>query len=296
MFDVFLILWFYIALILLIRFCIQYSRFIYHLKTLPEINSPQYKAVLQTVLHSLNYKKEVKLIVNRELFIPFTICAKNPMIILPDKEYEEHNLYFILIHECTHIKNNDLKLKILSNIICCILWWNPVIYYFQKDLSQTLEMRCDINVTAKMSKMEAIKYLQTIVLILKSAKKKKNPFKIYGTVALASDANNELIERFQIIANSKHAKQKNGHFWIFIVFCLIICSYLIVPRGTYNPPKSEVFSETNVVEMNIKNTYLLSTTDGTYYCIVNDVNTGVVDPDVVKTMKEAGFKIQEGTE
>ena len=65
-------------------------------------------------------------------------------VFLPVGEYSDAELEMIFRHECTHIKNKDLWLKLLIHIYCCIFWWNPFSYLLKLDLSYTLEMKCDL--------------------------------------------------------------------------------------------------------------------------------------------------------
>ena len=68
-------------------------------------------------------------------------------IYLPKCEYSEEELYYILLHECTHFANGDLYIKWLTQICRCLCWWNPLVYKMQDMLEKNLEIRCDLTVT-----------------------------------------------------------------------------------------------------------------------------------------------------
>ena len=73
----------------------------------------------------------------------FGVGVLRRYIILPDKMYTDAELHYILLHEYTHFLNHDTAVKLLVTLYCIIFWWNPVVYLLQKDLEQTLELKCD---------------------------------------------------------------------------------------------------------------------------------------------------------
>lgn len=73
----------------------------------------------------------------------FGVGVLRRYIILPDKMYTDTELYYILLHEYTHFCNRDTAVKLLVTLFCIVFWWNPVVYLLQKDLEQTLELKCD---------------------------------------------------------------------------------------------------------------------------------------------------------
>ena len=77
------------------------------------------------------------------LDIPFGIGVFQKRIFLPDKEYSESELFYILKHEYTHFCNHDLVVKMLVNLFCCVFWWNPFVYLLQNDITEILELKCD---------------------------------------------------------------------------------------------------------------------------------------------------------
>ena len=62
----------------------------------------------------------------------FGIGVIHKRIILPDKDYTEAELHYVLLHEYTHFLNHDTIVKQLVTLFCIIFWWNPVVYLLQK--------------------------------------------------------------------------------------------------------------------------------------------------------------------
>ena len=59
------------------------------------------------------------------------------------KKYSDQELYCALLHELFHFYHRDAWIKLLVQLLCSLLWWNPLMYLFQRDVTQTLELHCD---------------------------------------------------------------------------------------------------------------------------------------------------------
>lgn len=97
-------------------------------------------------------------------------------VLVPDRTYSDDELRIMFRHECMHIKNKDLWIKLLVQIYCCFFWWNPFAYLLKKDLDLTLEMKCDLNTTKAFSDKEKLLYVETLKNQSVSQKQKKTPF------------------------------------------------------------------------------------------------------------------------
>ena len=133
----------------------------------------QCQSVLSRIKQEKKIKKKIAVYQNPGITIP---CAEGVFrwnIYLPDYDYSEEELYYALLHECTHFTNGDLYIKWLTQLCRCLCWWNPLVYKMQDTLEKNLEIRCDLTVTEKLSQKEQLSYLGTIVKTLKKCTEKK---------------------------------------------------------------------------------------------------------------------------
>ena len=72
-----------------------------------------------------------------------------------------------ILHEYTHFLNHDTAVKLLVTLYCIIFWWNPVVYLLQKDLEQTLELKCDRAIAQTLNAQERTAYLRAILSAMK---------------------------------------------------------------------------------------------------------------------------------
>jgi len=90
---------------------------------------------------------------------------KKPIIILPEEcvSLDDDDIKAILQHEWRHYLNKDLWIKILSTVLCCVMWWNPAVYLLRSNLDKTLELKCDLDVAKNMNDEETIRYMESII-------------------------------------------------------------------------------------------------------------------------------------
>ncbi|MFR0941044.1 MAG: M56 family metallopeptidase [Butyricicoccus sp.] len=97
----------------------------------------------------------------------FGVGVLRRYIILPNKTYTDAELHYIRLHEYTHFLNHDTAVKLLVTLYCIIFWWNPVVYLLQKDLEQTLELKCDRAIAQTLNAQERTAYLRAILSAMK---------------------------------------------------------------------------------------------------------------------------------
>ena len=136
----------------------------------------------------------------------------------------------------------------------------------KRDLSQILEIKCDLDVTDNMANQNKAEYLTTIVTMLKNAGAKKREKAFYGTTALVyKDYDSEIIERFKLVSAGYGYNKKSVLFtgsWFFIFSMLIFLSYSFVIRPDYGTSITSV--ETN--PETARSSYSIEcAADGTYY-------------------------------
>lgn len=172
----------------------------------------------------------VKVCICPTIDIPMGTGIFRHYICLPDREYGGEELYCVLKHEYTHFCNHDLTVKFLVHLFCCIFWWNPAVYLLKRDVSQVLEIRCDIKVTEKFSKKERLEYLLTIVRVLErtDGASQRPPSMLTTRLACKKDGD-DVRERFRVITAASRSISRlcQVAFWTLAV-TLVALSYSFV--------------------------------------------------------------------
>lgn len=123
---------------------------------------------------------------------PAVFGIKSPVILMPDIDYTDEELYYIFLHELLHIKHKDLITKGLSDVIASIHWWNPIVsLLFPALLQQIQELYVDYSINKSLCREEKYPYLGCLKKSLLSSKshKKNKAHSLYTFSDVSSEKN-----------------------------------------------------------------------------------------------------------
>lgn len=288
--------WAVVSAALIAEFIIRYAAVMKRLSSYSVCEDEQCTRIFRQVADQ--GKKRMKIAVRRSgnINVPMGIGLSRKSIILPDEDYSDADLYYILRHEYTHFQNHDLAIKIMVHIFCCIFWWNPAVYLLKKDLSQTLEIKCDLSVTAGMRNSDKARYLSTIVTTLKKAEERREEKVFYGVTALVSKSyQSETVERFKIVSgNYDYNKNKRlTALWFLIFIMVAVVSYSFVIHPSYEPPITEIETGPKTYELTDDNSYLIKHVNGAYSIVMPSGREQDIDEKTASKMISQGFEMLE---
>lgn len=228
----------------------------------------------------------------------FVIGLIHQTVFIPDKDYTENELRMMLRHECMHIKNKDLWIKLLVQIYCCIFWWNPFAYLLKKDLDLTLEMKCDLNTTESFSDKEKILYVETLHKHSVSQKQKNVPF-VVSAELVDNKKKDRLLERVKkLLAEPPNkAKQIFVNTIVAILFLLIFASSFIIiwqPNFREDELEEEYYELAEggeIVDESIA--YLRKNIDGNYTFYVDNEPQEIIPKEEVEKGMYKDFPVYE---
>ena len=89
--------------------------------------------IMEKYKTELGIKKNIFIYQTGADISPFTTGISKPIIVIPyiDNKFQ---MRIAIYHELCHIKNNDGLILLLRVIMCCIYWFNPVVYFLNKSL------------------------------------------------------------------------------------------------------------------------------------------------------------------
>lgn len=119
------------------------------------------KTAYKTQLDNVGQNIEVR--ITSKAKSPFVIKCINPILVLPDKSFTEHELKNILAHELTHVKRKDALYKWLVTICKAVHWFNPFMYLIAKEIEKDCEISCDEAAVKNMNECERKGYAETIM-------------------------------------------------------------------------------------------------------------------------------------
>lgn len=273
---------------LLFRYLWQYRKAIHSVERYAEPWDERTNTLLKQVQQQTRRTIKVHGYTATSVESAFGIGVIRKRIILPNKDYTEAELRYVLLHEYTHFLNHDTIVKLLVTLFCTIFWWNPVVYLLQKDLEQNMEIKCDLSVARTLCSRERAEYLRTILTLMKqSDRKHRIPFA--AAALFKNDAEAEIKERFEAVmaysVNQHHLVINAIFVGVFTV--LLIASYTVLPQPKFEAPSSE---KTGRIEFDNTNAYVLRDNNGLYWICIADTEP------IQIPIKEAEFYQQTGLE
>ena len=220
----------------------------------------------------------------------FVIGLVHQTVFIPDKEYTENELRMALRHECMHIRNKDLWIKLLIQIYCCIFWWNPIAYLLKKDLDLTLEMKCDLNTIKFYSDKEKLLYVEMLQKQSVSQHRKNVPF-VVSAELVDNKKKDRLLERVKkLLAEPPNkAKQILVNTLVAILFLLIFASsFIFIWQPSFREDELEeeyyeLAEGGEIVDGSMA--YLIKNSDGNYtFYLENEPQMDVPKEEVEKGM------------
>lgn len=183
---------------------------------------------------------------------PAIYGRRHPVLILPDWDFTEKELYFICSHEISHYKNHDTWLSLFLRLVCCAQWFNPVTKLLQKELTLAYEVANDQKVLNKSSETERMEYAE---LISKTVSKLGDKRKGGCGVAFTEFCQPEAKTRLGYILTKGEERMKKRNTWVHYVFILLLLmvSFFVVPEGY----STDALNDEGVVTISDDNSYIV---------------------------------------
>lgn len=151
--------------------------------------------------HLFRRSKKTKIFVNSKIHSPMSYRFwKNHILIPTDFLSKETDLKMALRHEATHIRQGDLVLSWIWQLLGVFFSFNPFFHLWKKEWDLITEIRCD-ELVLKNQYLQRSAYAK---LLVRTARMQQRHYKV--SLAMALDAN--LTRRIEVITTMK--KQRGG--------------------------------------------------------------------------------------
>lgn len=265
-FDVFLAIWALgsAAYLLLIAWTIfRQDREVRKMKTEDFLRASKLAEEIE-----LNSKSKYRVLISPEVKTPMLIGYFSPIILLPPLTLTDDDLRYVLLHEWNHFKHGHLWIKLLFNIFCALLWWNPLVYMAKNDLDYILEVSCDRYAVRELSSEERIKYVEATTSIMKQlvTSVTRQAVPSIGFVAAVPE---KIVQRCELILFPPKEMSKRAKTFVAVSLVLLaILSYAFVFQTAYSAPLVET-SQSYTFRIDPENTYLQQTPDGRFILYID---------------------------
>lgn len=117
--------------------------------------------------------REIKVLVWEDTTTPFLTGVFKPKLLLPDVALSDEQLCNILNHEMVHFLRRDILYKWFAELVKCVHWLNPMVWYVSGQIAAECEISCDLLATKGMSDHEKESYMETILYLLQRGTSKR---------------------------------------------------------------------------------------------------------------------------
>ncbi|HCT92643.1 MAG TPA: hypothetical protein DF613_14885 [Lachnospiraceae bacterium] len=160
---------------------------------------------------------------------PMLAGIYRPRIILPHGKYGKEELAFILEHEYIHYRRKDLWAKMLLAFAKTLHWFNPLVYWMERQAVRDMELLCDSHVVRHFSREEKKRYGAAL---LNCASSKRSRTAVLCTSEFSRDART-LKERLANIFSGE-GKKRGVLVVVLGAVCLMAVSMFVMFGATGN--------------------------------------------------------------
>ena len=130
--------------------------------------------VFEEVKQELRIKRKIRIRISKDTASPMLVGIFFPVIYIPGRPIDLAAERMIYRHELTHYKHKDLLYKWFSLIVNAIHWFNPFAYLVSANISEACEVTCDMSVIKNLSEQEQKVYMNTILDLVQTKKRREN--------------------------------------------------------------------------------------------------------------------------
>ena len=271
-------IWITVSTVLLFRLAYILVKHNKSLNSIVSIPSSDADRIMSEIVSRTKPRQKYRLICSETIATPMVSGFFKPTICFPAMSLSDSELSCVLSHEWNHFLYKDIWVKLLFYIAWSIIWWNPLFYVLNRDLGQMLEIRCDIRSTYDCSKIERIKYLESVLSVAKQLESSGKRMPVNSVAFIGSNRTEGVKQRFEIVLGYERRPSRIKNT---IVCCLVVLtlltSYCFVVQSAFEPPGDEAIILNS--DITSDNSYITIHPNGTYEIYIEGVYMGIIDAD-----------------
>ena len=139
----------------------------------------------------------------------------------------------MLKHEWQHHVGRDALVKLLIQLLCCVMRWNPFVYLLKRNLNQTLELKCDAKVIQGLGEEQKTRYAEALLHVFALFGRQTAEGKSWMAVPFVEETaqgknavNHNVLQRFDALLEDGPRNKRIGTVSIAVLtvlFCLSFC-------------------------------------------------------------------------
>ncbi|MCI3923557.1 M56 family metallopeptidase [Paenibacillus sp. TRM 82003] len=146
-------------------------RFALKVKNEPRVQDPNVLSILEIARHEMGIRRNITLMKSNRVASPTLLGVLKPKLLMPKSGLDALSaaeMRFIFLHECSHVKRNDIATNWLMNALLVLHWFNPLLWYAYHKMRDDQEIACDSLALTRITQEESKDYAFTIIKLLEA--------------------------------------------------------------------------------------------------------------------------------
>jgi bla regulator protein BlaR1 len=163
--SIFFIVWIVGMFIMLVATIYSNLRISKIKKSLLLVENIELSTLFNSCKEELHIHKKIVLGNSSLIKSPITFGLFKPYIIIPKdiSMLSTKEMKYVLLHELYHCKRMDMLVNYFMCLSRTVYWFNPLVWYFLKEMKTEMEISCDYAVLKKLDKESHLKYGEVIL-------------------------------------------------------------------------------------------------------------------------------------
>ena len=255
---------------------VRQFRLIKEKKALPA--EPYIQIIAEASAKGVNCQKGIELYTVPDFVSPVMIGFIRPVILIPDQVlfFKDSEIEYILRHEISHYKGGDVWIRLLIQLLICILWWNPAVYLLRQSVIQLLELRCDDRACRTLNEEARTEYTAVLINSLKSIVNR--PKSTFASSFAGNYYRSFTRQRIKVLLSPPPAKPALWKALLTASMCvfLFLGSYAVIFQPAYAPPE-----EPGYFLPTPENSWLIPLENGEYEVWIDGSYFMTVPPEIL---------------
>ena len=237
-------IWLLVAIGIIGYHVFQYLRFQKTIKRWGELEEDERTlALFDQVKQAMNLgSSKVQLVVCGFISTSMLTGFFKPVILLPERNYDDAELELIFRHELIHYRRKDLWIKLLSVVAIAVHWFNPLVYLMNIALQAEGEASCDQEVL-EMSNLKNPQFYAEVIIGMIGGKKS-------GMTTLATNfygGKKGIKKRLEGIMSGTTPRKSTSYVFLALILMLTLMS------GSVFAMQTSTNMELNTIEPPVEN-------------------------------------------
>jgi len=192
--------------------------------------------VFNSIKGELKIKKDIKLILYKEVSSPTMLGFFSPCVLLPNTDFNKADLEAIFTHELIHCSRRDLWYKLMILLAQSVHWFNPFVHMMAYAANRDIEISCDEEVIKNTDAAFHRQYAESMLSVMRKNLQPKTMLStnFYGGKKVMK-------QRFTSILDMK-VKKKGIMLYAIVLAATLMAGMLVscttMADGTNIPPSS----------------------------------------------------------